>query len=294
MTAPAPHQPSGPQPARDPAASMSLINEIITHPLDPAYEQVAAARREAGLPVDTSLRSPAFIVVCVLVGFAIAVAALALRIPQTQAADQKNAVISRVDDAQRRIDQSNAAIQQTQQEITTLQNQALRREDQQALAQRLAQSEIAAGTVPVTGDGLVLSVDDAKDTGSGSGTDPRDLDDVNGRLTSTDLQILVNGLWQGGAEAISINGQRLTSVSAIRFAGQAILVNYRPLEPPYEITAIGPSSLRNDFQKSASGPYLDNLTGTYGLQASWRTGRQHLPAAPAPVLSYATVPQEKS
>lgn len=279
---------------RDPAASMSLIREITEHPLDPSYEQVAAQRRAAGLPQQTSLRSPGVIIACLLVGFAIAVAALALRIPHTQVQAQKDALIQRIDSAQGRIDTANTTIQHTQSEISTLQNQALQREDQDALATRLAQAEITSGTVPVTGNGLVLEVNDAKDSAAGSGEDPRDLDDANGRLTSTDMQILVNGLWQGGAEAISINGQRLTSLSAIRFAGQAILVNFRPLQPPYEISAIGPSSMRSAFQKSASGAYLDNLTGSFGLRASWRTGKQSLPAAPAPVLSYATVPEEKN
>lgn len=277
---------------RDPAASMSLIREITEHPLDPSYEQVAAQRRAAGLPQQTSLRSPGVIIACLLVGFAIAVAALALRVPHTQAQAQKDALIQRVDSAQSRIDKANGTIQRTQLEITTLQNQALEREDQDALAARLAQAEVTSGTLPVTGNGLVLEVNDANDSAAGS--DPRDLDDSNGRLTSTDMQILVNGLWQGGAEAIAINGQRLTSLSAIRFAGQAILVNFRPLQPPYEIVAIGPSSMRSAFQKSASGAYLDNLTGSFDLRASWRTGKQSLPAAPAPVLSYATVPEEKN
>ncbi|PWJ25045.1 uncharacterized protein YlxW (UPF0749 family) [Branchiibius hedensis] len=285
---------STPTKPRDPAASMSLIREITEHPLDPSYEQVAAQRRAAGLPQQTSLRSPGVIIACVLVGFAIAVAALALRIPHTQVQAEKDALIQRVDSAQSRIDKANATIQRTQLEITTLQNEALQREDQDALAARLAQAETTSGTLPVTGDGLVLEVNDAKDTAAGSGDDPRDLDDSNGRLTSTDMQILVNGLWQGGAEAIAINGQRLTSLSAIRFAGQAILVNFRPLQPPYDIVAIGPASMRSAFQKSASGAYLDNLTGSFDLRASWRTGKQSLPAAPAPVLSYATVPEEKN
>ena len=285
---------STPTKPRDPAASMSLIREITEHPLDPSYEQVAAQRRAAGLPQQTSLRSPGVIIACVLVGFAIAVAALALRIPHTQVQAEKDALIQRVDSAQSRIDKANATIQRTQLEITTLQNEALQREDQDALATRLAQAETTSGTLPVTGDGLVLEVNDAKDTAAGSGDDPRDLDDSNGRLTSTDMQILVNGLWQGGAEAIAINGQRLTSLSAIRFAGQAILVNFRPLQPPYDIVAIGPASMRSAFQKSASGAYLDNLTGSFDLRASWRTGKQSLPAAPAPVLSYATVPEEKN
>ncbi|KYH44555.1 DUF881 domain-containing protein [Branchiibius sp. NY16-3462-2] len=285
---------STPTKPRDPAASMSLIREITEHPLDPAYEQVAEQRRAAGLPQQTSLRSPGVIIACVLVGFAIAVAALALRVPRTEVQAQKDALIQRIDSAQSRIDKANTTIQRTQVEISTLQNQALQREDQDALAKRLAQAEVTSGTLPVTGEGLVLEVNDAEDSAAGSGDDPRDLDDSNGRLTSADMQILVNGLWQGGAEAIAINGQRLTSLSAIRFAGQAILVNFRPLQPPYDIVAIGPSSMRSAFQKSASGAYLDNLTQSFGLRASWRTGKQSLPAAPAPVLSHATVPEEKN
>ena len=53
----------------------------------------------------------------------------------------------------------------------------------------------------------------------------------------------MNGLWSVGAEAIAVNGQRLTAQSAIRSAAGAILVNYRPLKPPYRVEAIGPPDL---------------------------------------------------
>ena len=54
-----------------------------------------------------------------------------------------------------------------------------------------------------------------------------------------DLQKLVNGLWLVGAEAISINGQRLTNLTAIREAGGAITVNFKSLGRPYTVSAIG-------------------------------------------------------
>ena len=50
---------------------------------------------------------------------------------------------------------------------------------------------------------------------------------------------MVNALWAAGAEAISINGQRLGPTTAIRFAGEAVLVDFRPVTNPYEISAIG-------------------------------------------------------
>ena len=61
----------------------------------------------------------------------------------------------------------------------------------------------------------------------------------DGRVYDRDLQDVVNALWLAGAEAMSINGQRLTAATAIRSAGEAILVNSRPLSPPSLVHAIG-------------------------------------------------------
>ena len=60
-----------------------------------------------------------------------------------------------------------------------------------------------------------------------------------GRVQDGDLQLVVNALWAAGAEAVSINGQRLGPTTAIRFAGEAVLVDFRPVTSPYEISAIG-------------------------------------------------------
>ena len=82
------------------------------------------------------------------------------------------------------------------------------------------------------GPGMRLTLDDApaKDATKNAGRQPAQQRRARqGRVIARDLQIVVNGLWASGAEAISVNGQRLTSKAAIRFAGQAILVDYRPL-----------------------------------------------------------------
>ena len=87
-----------------------------------------------------------------------------------------------------------------------------------------------------------------------------------GRVSAADLQIVSNGLWAAGAEAISINGQRLTTRSAIRFAGQAILVDFRPLVRPYVVTAIGDAkALQSSFGSSPTGSYLKSLEDNYGI-----------------------------
>ena len=55
-------------------------------------------------------------------------------------------------------------------------------------------------------------------------------------MLDVDLQQLVNGMWTAGAEAISVNGHRLTSLTAIRGAGTSITVDYSSLTPPYTCT----------------------------------------------------------
>jgi hypothetical protein len=87
-------------------------------------------------------------------------------------------------------------------------------------------------------------------------------------VTSSDLQIIVNGLWGSGAEAISINGHRLSSTAAIRFAGQAIIVDFRPLSRPYVITALGdPQGMQQLFEPSFAGVYLSQLTQEFKIRS---------------------------
>ncbi|MFA1236677.1 DUF881 domain-containing protein, partial [Klebsiella pneumoniae] len=112
------------------------------------------------------------------------------------------------------------------------------------------------GTVAVTGPGVVVTVDDAP----GSQTDARD------RVLDLDLQILVNGLWQSGAEAISVNGHRLSNLTAIRGAGEAITVDYRSLTRPYVIEAIGDRSrLRGAMTESPEVTTYTQYAQKYGL-----------------------------
>ena len=73
-------------------------------------------------------------------------------------------------------------------------------------------------------------------------------------MRDDDLQLVVNALWAAGAEAISINGQRLGPTTAIRFAGEAVLVDFRPVTNPYEISAIGdPDTLSLDVPDGPAG-----------------------------------------
>ena len=113
-----------------------------------------------------------------------------------------------------------------------------------------------SGARAARGPGIQIVVDDAADASS-----------VKQQVQAPDLQKLVNGLWQVGAEAISINGQRLTSLSAIRDAGSAITVNYVSLRRP---TPSRPSATRKPMGArvldTAGGQSWLTLQSAFGLQ----------------------------
>jgi uncharacterized protein YlxW (UPF0749 family) len=79
----------------------------------------------------------------------------------------------------------------------------------------------------------VVTLDDSSSPRSPSG-DPNDL-----VVHEADIQTVVNALWGAGAEVVALNGERLTSVSAVRCAGNTLLLHGTLHSPPYRIEAIG-------------------------------------------------------
>lgn len=90
-----------------------------------------------------------------------------------------------------------------------------------------------AGLGPVEGPGVRVELRDSTLQDSPTG-DPNDL-----VIHEEDLQAVVNALWAGGAEAITINGERITTLSAIRCVGNTLLLHGSVHSPPYKVAAIG-------------------------------------------------------
>jgi uncharacterized protein YlxW (UPF0749 family) len=271
-----------------PDASMTLITEMMERPLDPSYAAAAERRRDSGLPTATGLRSPLLIIAAVLIGALFGASALALRAPTTAASKIKTDLVGRIEDRRAQADAQTRFIATARGEINTLQAAALRRQSQGGLTAELAKLELAAGTVSVAGPGLILTIDDAKSKAEPVAPDanPRSATGPDqGKVIATDLQLIVNGLWEAGAEAISINGHRLTTRAAIRSAGEAILVDYRPLNRPYVITAIGDrSSLGVEFADNSGGSYLQSLMNNYKVRSNTQS-RASLVVPGEPTLS---------
>jgi uncharacterized protein YlxW (UPF0749 family) len=274
---------------------MTLLTSILERPLDPGYAAAAERREAAGLPRSTGTRTMTVVVATVITGLLLSLGALALRRPSTSAQKARAELISQVESRRAAVDRQSAQLHALQDQVDSLQAEALAAGQGDEAQRRLAVLSLAAGADAVTGPGVRLVIDDApgSDAGSADGNPRTEAQSEDGKVLSKDLQVVVNGLWEAGAEAVAVNGQRLTSQSAIRFAGEAILVNFRPLTRPYTITAIGgPNALQSGFAESDAGSYLRALQDNYGIRASMDAVKSlTLPAASSLTVRSATVPR---
>ncbi|WP_374196736.1 DUF881 domain-containing protein [Streptomyces sp. ISL-96] len=255
-------------PPRRPDASMSLLTNVMDHSLDDGYAEATARRKADGTEgMPRSLRAKLGLAAgLVLAALVVTVGAAQARIEAPVIAKEREELINRVEAETAAADQIEENVDKLRAEVGERQRRALEKHggDQGGLVALLS------GATAVQGPGVKLVVDDAKDSDEGGGG-PRESTSFSdtGRLRDRDMQRVVNGLWSSGAEAVAINGQRLTSLSAIRAAGDAILVDNRPLVPPYTVLAVGPGErLSTRFQESADGQYLRVLQESYGIRRS--------------------------
>lgn len=134
-----------------------------------------------------------------------------------------------------------------------------------AHSQELERLRSRAGLVPVTGPGLELTVGDAQRI-------PPDVNPDSFLIHDYDLQMIVNALWRGGAEALAVNGERFVASTGIRSAGSIILINSRPQPGPYRVRAIGDAeglvlALKQD---NYAAMLLGESAAQFGLQIDTR------------------------
>lgn len=275
---------------------MSLLTNVMDHSLDDGYAE-AAARKEAtgegGLP--KTLRAKLGLAAgLVLAALVVTVGAAQARVAAPVVAKEREELIDRIDRETEAADELEDSVDQLRDDVSARQRAALRDSGGSDRAELVG---ILSGATEVTGPGVKLVVDDAKEATSGGDGDPRETSGFSdtGRVRDRDMQRVVNGLWASGAEAVSINGQRLTALSAIRAAGDAILVDNKPLVPPYTVLAVGDGKrLSTRFQDSADGLYLHALQENYGIRTAISVEDDlRLPAAPSVIVRTAQPRTEK-
>lgn len=261
----------------NPAASMALLEEVLDPPIGPGYHSAAERRVAAGLPSSSGTRTWLMLVVCLLLGLLASVAATTLRLPDPAAAAAREQLITRIEAAEAAGDEQREQVDVLRAEIVDLEQRAQDTTTGPGPSVDIVQAGLLAGAATVTGPGTVILLEDAPRPANAAPGEQVDRERVNAR----DVQLIVNALWAAGAEAISVNGHRLTSTSAIRFAGQAIVVDFRSLAPPYEIRAIGdPVALAEQTGSGFVGSYLSELRTKVGLPSTVSASeRVEIPAA---------------
>ncbi|MCW2566352.1 MAG: hypothetical protein JWN54_449 [Mycobacterium sp.] len=268
-----------------------MLSDLLTNHLDPGYAAAARRRAERGAPPPVERRALriAAVLAALLIGLVLAVAygQAVARAPET--ARTRAALARDVDERSHRTDDLQRRAEALRQQVARERAAALAGHgDGAAAVAALAELEAITGLGRVRGPGVLVRLADGpppKDPVTGQPTGDADL----GRVQDRDLQDVVNALWASGAEAISINGQRLAATSAIRSAGGAVLVDFRPVGSPYSLQAIGdPALLPKRFDGSAAARRFRGYEQQYGMSFSAaRDDELVLPAAPAPDLAYA-------
>lgn len=249
-----------PAPPRAADASMTLINEVYRRPLDPEYQDVADRRAAGTLPPRSRRAAAALLVLAVLLGAFATSAAVALRRPVPAVAEARALLEAEIRESSARAEELRLANAETSAQIARLQGEAASTDDPELFAQ-LQRDAVAAGVVPVTGPGLRIVLTDG-DPSSGGGVP----DDGSELVQDNDLQVLVNGLWAAGAEAIAVNDQRLTSTTAIRSAGAAVLVDSTALSNPYTVEAIGDAAtMQTRLARLSAGQHVAQLA-QFGIE----------------------------
>jgi uncharacterized protein YlxW (UPF0749 family) len=127
----------------------------------------------------------------------------------------------------------------------------------------LQTARIAAGLIPLTGTGIVLQLEDSVEPIAPGANEADYL------VGARDLRAIIEELWAAGAEAISVNGERVTPTTAIIDVGPSILVNAAYLAGPYQVTALGPEDL---YPRLSASPGFVDLIRTraqgFGIRVS--------------------------
>lgn len=270
-----------------PKITTQQLVDLVLNPHDPGYRDAAERRRAAGQQLRWYDR-PATALGCLLIGFVLVVAYVHTNRGAPTAKVTHDRLVDRVRAAEHAADDMADTVADLNKQVATIRAAGI---GSGTLADRLAADQLAAGQTAVTGPGLEVrladpSAPDPDQAGGRQGSTPISATHV---LTDSDIRSVVNELWADGAQAISVNDIRITSTTSIRFAGEAVLIDFRAVTSPYLIRAIGAADkLATGFAVSTPAARYQTQASALGIGFSFaQKDDLHLPAAAPVSLRYA-------
>lgn len=165
-----------------------------------------------------------------------------------------------------RLDVENEALKgriaELQETISEYENQGQSNQDRfNTYKNELEKANMLAGLIPLEGPGVIVKVDNLYIDHGDDGME------VVKDIHYSDLLKIINELNAAGAEAISINGERIIATTEIRNAGKYIVINTNRYSVPFEIRAIGnPNTLFSSL--NLLGGVIDSLSGVLDIKIS--------------------------
>jgi uncharacterized protein YlxW (UPF0749 family) len=263
---------------------MGLLDYITAYSLDEDYAHVSQRDAKADEPPQPNAGLAALVILG-LFGLLVATAAVQTSRNAVDEADGREQLVTQIKARSAQVDARRNQATELRDEVDALRTRSLETSTRgRQLSARLSRLEVRTGVAAVTGPGVKVVVDD-----NPNATSPQQ------RVLDKDMQKLANALWASGAEAISINRERLTNVSAIRQAGSAITVNGRSQSAPYTVRAIGnPDAMPARFVETKHGAAWLDYQQNYGLQFEMTSEESlKVPAANNPNLRYAHTPGDR-
>jgi uncharacterized protein YlxW (UPF0749 family) len=169
--------------------------------------------------------------------------------------NQRNAEIARQADQ----------LGQLQRQVEQLTGQAATRDSAVAAAQSSGDAgALSAALVPLTGPGVVITLDDAPARPDGSLPVSARPDDLV--IHQSDVQAVVNAVWAAAADGVAVMDQRIVATSAVRCVGNTLLLQGRTYSPPFVVTAIADAAaVRAQLAASPQVAVFEQAVEAYGL-----------------------------
>ncbi len=262
--------------------------DLVLDPRDPGYE--AAAARHGGKAPRHWYDEPLVAVGALIVGFVLAVAWVHTHRSAPEEAVVHDKLVAQVRAAEGTVQDLSNNEAALSSQVDRIRNQALANSG--PLLRTLQNDQLAAGFTAVHGPGMEVTLSEPTVTSQPSdpaGRASRGPIATSHILMDSDVRSVVNQLWSDGAEAIAVNGIRLTPTSAIRFAGDAVLVDFQPISSPYKIDAIGNSDqLVTGFAASDVASKYQTLASVRGIGFTFtQASSLSMPGSPSTALRYA-------
>lgn len=181
---------------------------------------------------------------------------------------------------QRQVADLDARAADLSREVAAKTGEAARRDSRVRAAQDDVDALLGpAGMLPVRGPGLEVSLDDAPRLREGE-TRPGDPSPDDLVVHEQDVLAVINALWSGGAEAVSVMGDRIIATSSVRCVGNTLLLHGAVYSPPFRVAAIGDAAALTDALARAPGVRVfRSYVEAYGL--GYQVARKTSVAMPA-------------